>query len=198
MRSSLRSIVLCSLLVASTHASGAFAQTSERRAIDPAKSSATFGVQHIFVERVTGSVPIASGEVELSPGSPIPLSFSAVLDPTRMDSGDRDRDASLESADYFDTKKFPTWTFASTKIVPTGPAAFRAEGTLTMHGVAQPETLDVSVRGDAAHPLYHALGHVDRRAFALKGTRLDPVIGNVADITLDVALKPATGGVSTK
>jgi polyisoprenoid-binding protein YceI len=198
MRRTLVSIALCSLLVAGAHASLAPAQTTERRAIDPAKSSATFGVQHIFVERVTGSVPIASGEVELSSGSLIPLSFSAVLDPARMNSGDPDRDASLESPDYFDTKKFPTWTFASTKIVPAGPAAFRAEGTLTMHGVAQAETLDVSVRGDAAHPLYRAVGHVDRRAFALKGTRLDPVIGNVADITLDVVLKPATGGVSTK
>jgi polyisoprenoid-binding protein YceI len=192
------SIVLSSLLVAAAHGSVAFAQTTERRAIDPAKSSAGFGVQHIFVERVNGSVPIASGEVELSPGSSIPLSFSAVLDPGRMNSGDRDRDAALESPDYFDTKKYPTWTFASTKIVPAGPAAFRAEGTLTMHGVAQPETLEVTVRGDSAHPLYHALGHVDRRAFALKGTRLDPVIGNVADITLDIALKPAAGSVSTK
>ena len=53
-----------------------------------------------------------------------PVSVSAVLDPTRMNSGDPDRDSSLESPDYFDTKLFPTWTFVSTKIVLSGSATF--------------------------------------------------------------------------
>jgi hypothetical protein len=47
----------------------------------------------------------------------------------------------------------------------------------------------VAVGGDASHPIYHAVGHIDRRAFGMKGTRLDPVIGNVADVTLDIILK---------
>ncbi len=166
----------------------AAAQTVER-AIDPAKSTAQFGVQHIFVERVTGTVPIVSGAVTLPEGSAIPTAVTAVLDPARIASGDRDRDASLESPDYFDVKVFPTWTFVSTKIAPSGASAFGMDGTLTIHGVARPEHLDVVVRGDAAHPSYHATGHLDRHAFGMKGARLDPVIGNVVDLTLDVTLK---------
>jgi hypothetical protein len=39
------------------------------------------------------------------------------------------------------------------------------------------------------HPVYHAVGHIDRRVFVMKGARLDPVIGNPADVTLDITLK---------
>jgi len=162
---------------------------AEQREIDPVNSVAQFRIEHIFVDHVTGTVPVLSGSVTMAPGSTIPLSVTAVLDPTRMNSGDRDRDSSLESPDYFDTKRFPTWTFVSTKIVSEGNAAFGIDGMLTMHGVAQPEHLDVTIHGDPAHPAYHALGHVDRHAFGMKGARLDPVIGNAADVTLDISLK---------
>lgn len=169
--------------------SAVFAAGSEQREIDPAKSVAQFSIEHIFVDRVTGTVPVLSGSITMQGGSAIPVSVSAVLDPTRMNSGDPDRDSSLESPDYFDTKLFPTWTFVSTKIVLSGSATFGMDGMLTMHGVTQPEHLDVTVRGDVAHPAYHAVGHIDRHAFSMKGARLDPVIGNAADITLDISLK---------
>ena len=67
--------------------------------------------------------------------------------------------------------------------------SFGVDGTLTIHGVTAPEHLDVTVRGDAAHRVYHALGHVDRQAFHMSVTPLDPVIGKVVDVTLDIVLK---------
>ena len=94
----------------------------------------------------------------------------------RSSTGDDDRDGSLQSPDFFDTKKFPTWTFASTAISPQSEAAFGMDGTLTMHGVSQPEHLDVTVTG-GAEPVYHAIGHIDRHAFGMAVTRLDPAIG---------------------
>lgn len=165
------------------------AQTLAERAIDSAKSQAQFSIQHVFVSHVSGTIPIESGSIELAAGSEIPVKATAILDATKFNSGDSDRDGSLTSPDYFDTKRFPTWTFTSTKITPTGPAAFGMDGMLTMHGVTQPEHLDVTITGDPAHPLYHAVGHIDRRTWGMKGTRLDPAIGNVADVTLTVLLK---------
>jgi polyisoprenoid-binding protein YceI len=167
----------------------AAAQDAGQRAIDPAKSQAVFSIEHIFVTRVAGRVPIVSGTVTLPPGGSLPTAIDAVLDATKIQTDEPDRDASLESPDYFDSKQFPTWTFASTKITPEGAQTFALDGELTMHGVTQPEHLEVTVRGDAAHPAYHAVGHVDRRAFGMKGTRLDPVIGTVADVTLDIVLR---------
>lgn len=165
------------------------AQSTDEHAVDATKSKAQFSIQHVFVDRVTGTVPIESGTVDLEPGSPIPVKVTAALDPGKMNTGDRDRDASLEGPDYFDTKAFPRWTFTSTKITATGASSFGMDGLLTIHGVTQPEHLEVVIRGDAAHPVYHATGRIDRRTWGLKGTRLDPVIGAFADVTLDVVLR---------
>lgn len=63
------------------------------------------------------------------------------------------------------------------------------DGNLTIHGVTQPEQLNATVSGDAANPSYRANGQIDRHAFGMTGTRLDPTIGGTADITLDVTLK---------
>lgn len=167
----------------------AAAQATDQHAIDPGKSRAQFSIQHVFVSRVTGTIPIESGSVELPAGSAIPVKATAILDAAKFNSGDRDRDGSLTSPDYFDAKRFPTWTFTSTKITPVGTDAFGMDGNLTMHGVTQPEHLDVTIGGDPAHPVYHAVGHIDRRTWGMKGTRLDPAIGNVADVTLTVVLK---------
>jgi polyisoprenoid-binding protein YceI len=182
-----RATIVALLILGTLHA--ASAQTTETRDLDPVKSKAQFAIQHIFVDRVSGTIPIVSGSIDLAEGSLIPVKATAVLDPGKMNTGDRDRDGSLESPNYFDTKTFPAWTFTSTKIVPDGAAAFGMDGMLTIHGVTAPEHLDVVIRGDATHPVYHATGRIDRRTWNMKGTRLDPVIGTEAEITLDVMLK---------
>jgi polyisoprenoid-binding protein YceI len=157
-------------------------------AIDPAKSNVTFSVQHIFVERVNGSLPVLSGTIDLAEDSLVPSSVTAVLDATKLKTGDPDRDGVMQTPDWFDTKKFPTWTFTSTKIAPA-PGGFTMDGVLTMHGVAQPEHLVVVASGDPAHPVYHATGHIDRHAFGMSTTRLDPVIGGTVDVTLDIRVR---------
>jgi polyisoprenoid-binding protein YceI len=174
-----RLVLACALLAA----------TPGPRAIDTAKSSAQFSVAHIWVERATGTVPILDGSVTLLAGSLIPQGANAVLDATRITTGEPDRDRSLESPDFFDTAKFPRWTFTSTRIVPKGPASFEMDGDLTVHGVTQPEQLDVTVSGEAAHPEYRATAQIDRHAFGMIRTRLDPTIGSTVDITLDILLE---------
>ena len=48
-----------------------------------------------------------------------------------------DRDTHLKSADFLDVEKFPTLTFASTRITPTGEGELEVEGDLTIHGVTR-------------------------------------------------------------
>lgn len=157
-------------------------------AIDPAKSIATFSVEHIFVDRVKGTVPIVSGTIDVPEGSLVPTSVSAVLDPKKFHTDEPDRDAAMQTPDWFDTARYPTWLFVSSKITPA-PSGFTVDGMLTMHGVSQPEQLIVVVSGDSAHPVYHATGRIDRKAFGMSTTRLDPVIGNPVDVTLDIRVK---------
>ncbi len=178
-------IVLSAFVLASTLA----AASPTVRAVDPARSTARFSVAHIWVEHVTGIVPIVRGAVTLPADSVIPTAVTAVLDATRIRTDEPDRDRSLESPDFFDAARFPQWTFESTKIVPRGPNAFEMDGDLTIHGVTRPERLEVAVSGPPDNPVYHATGTIDRHAFGMATTRLDPTIGSTADITLDVTLK---------
>jgi polyisoprenoid-binding protein YceI len=159
------------------------------REIDVAQSTATFSVQHIWVENVTGTVPILRGTVTLSPDSLIPEAATAVVDAARIATGEPDRDRSLASPDFFDAAQYPHWTFASTKIVAKGSNAFEMDGDLTIHGVTQPEVLNVTASGSPDHPHYHAIGQIDRHAFGMIRTRLDPTIGSTVTVTLDVVLK---------
>ena len=163
--------------------------TPTSRPIDVAKSHASFSIAHIWVERVKGTVPIVAGSVTLAPGSTIPTSATAVFDAARIATDEPDRDRALESPDFFDAAKFPTWTFTSTKIVAKRGNEFEMDGDLTLHGVTQPEKLNVTVSGSVALPVYHAVGQIDRRAFGMAITRLDPTIGTTADITIDVTLQ---------
>lgn len=165
------------------------AQSPAPRTIDVARSTARFTVSHIWVERVSGSVPIVDGSLVLPSGSSIPSSVSATLDATRVDTGDPDRDRSLESPDFFDAKNFPRWTFVSTTIVPEANGGFTMDGNLTIRGTTRPEHLHVTVSGTAAHPEYRASGRIDRHAFGMPRTRLDPVIGDEADVALDIILQ---------
>jgi polyisoprenoid-binding protein YceI len=157
-------------------------------AIDPLHSTAQFSAEHIFVEHVTGTVPIVRGSIDLPSGSLVPTSVSAQLDPARLHTDDPDRDAALKSPDWFDVKADPAWTFSSTKITPAA-SGFTMAGMLTIHGVAQPETLTVVASGTPDRPHYHATCRIDRHAFGMKITRLDPVIGNTVDVTLDIFTK---------
>ena len=180
------SAIACASILTS---SVAVAETATQRGIDVANSKAQFNVSHIFVEHVTGTIPIQSGFVTLAAGSLVPISATAVLDASKVATDEPDRDSSLRSDDFFDVAKFPTWTFVSTKITPHGTNAFDMDGNLTVHGVTQPEHLTVTISGDAEHPKYHATGQIDRHAFGMRVTTLDPTIGGNADITLDVTLK---------
>lgn len=159
------------------------------REIDTAASHAQFSVSHIWVERVSGSVPIVEGSVTLLPGSLVPASATAEFDPSKVATGEPDRDRSLASSDFFDAAKYPRWTFVSTKIAVKNAAAFEMDGDLTVHGVTRPVRLDVGIVGNAVHPHYHATGQIDRHEFGMALTRLDPTIGATVDLTLDIVLR---------
>ena len=155
-------------------------------AIDTAKSSVQFAVEHIFVEHVTGTIPIVHGEVIIPAASIIPQSVSATLNATQIRTGDDDRDGVLQTPDWFYTKQYPTWTFVSTKIAAQDAKTFAMDGMLTIRGVTHPEHFNVTISGDAQHRMYHATGTIDRKVWGMAVTRLDPVIGNPVSITLDI------------
>jgi polyisoprenoid-binding protein YceI len=172
-------------------ACGAAARAADdTRAVDVKASHATFAVVHALIERVTGSVPIVAANVTLgADGGGTPIAVDATLDPAHINTGDGDRDGDLVGSDWFDTKKFPLWTFRSSRVTPNADGTFSIAGVLTVHGVGVPVTLAASLVHGGAHPAYHATTTVDRHAFGMVVTRTDVLVGNEITIVLDVQTK---------
>lgn len=175
------------LVVASLAGGPVLAQ--EMRAVDVARSRATFSVTHAFVQRVNGTLPIVSAAVALPPNGAIPESAEATLDPRRIASGDGDRDEDLQGPDWFDTTRYPFWTFKSTKVVAGANGAFAVDGLLTIHGKSVPVVLDAKVVRGLPKPAYVATTHVDRHAFGMVVTRTDALVGSDVTIRLEVETK---------
>ncbi|GAC1492861.1 MAG: hypothetical protein NVS1B2_06690 [Vulcanimicrobiaceae bacterium] len=118
----------------------------------------------------------------------VPTHVEASLDPAGVRTDDADRDEDLHGPDWFDVARYPTWTFASGEIAPTA-TGFTMAGTFTMHGVARPVTLAVTVLQPPPHAHYRATATLDRHAFGMRVTRFDATIGNDVDLVLDIQLR---------
>jgi polyisoprenoid-binding protein YceI len=152
----------------------AFAASAPVWTPDLVHSRAEFTVSHLVVSKVWGHIPIRSMTLGARTGSAIPTQIDAVLDVAHEDTDNRDRDADLRSATYFDVAHYPTMAFHSTKIVPQGAADFQVTGNLTIKDVTKPVTFAVHVEGpvpDSSAGMtragYSGQLHIDRRDFGI-------------------------------
>jgi polyisoprenoid-binding protein YceI len=111
--------------------------------IDPAHSAAEFKVKHMMISNVKGKFTALSGTLTYDSANVSAASVEAEIPVATISTGDEQRDAHLKSADFFDTEKFPVFTFKSTGVVPDGEGENVVSGELTMHGVTKPVTFAV-------------------------------------------------------
>ena len=110
--------------------------------IDSAHSVISFGVHH-FIGVTKGRFTRVSGTVELDREHPEHSSVSVQIPVQSIDTGIRQRDDHLRSAEFFDAAKYPQVSFKSRSVKQTGPQAGDVVGDLTMHGVTRSATLHV-------------------------------------------------------
>lgn len=115
--------------------------------IDASHSGATFIVRHAGISKVRGTIDITSGTITV--GETVEAStVTSELDAASVNTGSADRDAHLRSADFWDTEKFPTWTFTTTSVAANG-SNFAVTGDLTINGVTKSVVLDTEYTGSA-------------------------------------------------
>ena len=165
--------------------------------IDPAHSNVSFSVRHMMVSNVRGEFTKVSGTVEGDEKTPTQAVINATIDATSINTREAKRDDHLKSADFLDVAKYPTITFKSKRIEPSGTGQFKVTGDLTLHGVTREVVLDVS---DVTPPIKdpmgktragaHATTKVDRKDFGINWSKtMDGgglLVGNDVDISIDV------------
>ena len=118
--------------------------------IDPTHSEVAFKVKHLVISTVTGYFRKFEGHAESTAEDFSDASVAFSLDVNSIDTNQSDRDQHLKSADFFDTASFPSIAFAG-KIVNHG-GEYQLQGDLTLKGITQQVTLEVTYGGTVADP----------------------------------------------
>jgi polyisoprenoid-binding protein YceI len=115
--------------------------------IDPAHSSVEFEVRHLGLATVRGRAPVVAGSIV---GSETP-SIRGTVDVSSVTTFDENRDAHLQSPDFFDTARYPELAFESSAVRIEGNDLV-VDGNLTIRGVARPVKLRGEVVGTGPDP----------------------------------------------
>ncbi len=124
-------------------------------AIDPTHSRIGFVARHAMITKVRGSFDEYTGTGTYDPADPAASTVHIDIRTASVDTRNRDRDNHLRSPEFFDVDSFPTITFTSTEIVPTGDDRFAITGDLTIKGISKPVTFDTELTGTATDPFGH-------------------------------------------
>lgn len=163
--------------------------------VDSDHSSVSFKIRHLL-SNVEGTFRQYEGMIEYEPGKPETWKTQGTVQAASIDTRVAERDKHLRSADFFETDKYPTISFRSTKAEASGENKARVEGLLTLHGVEKPVTLDVDIHGIAKDPwgnvraAFTAVTKINRKDFGLEWNQTletgQLLVGEEVSITLEL------------
>lgn len=157
---------------------------------------ARFTVNHFGFNDFFGVIPGASGTMSLNPKSLASAKLDISLPVSAISTTNSTLDGELKSADWLDAAQYPTIRFVSDKVVQTGPRTARISGTITMHGVSKPLTLDATLGGAGVNPMdkaytvgFSATGKLNRSDFGV--TKYVPAVSDEVRLDITVAFEKA-------
>ncbi len=130
---------------------------------------------HFGVSRQCAFFPDADGELVYDSGNPENSKLTVTFTIDKIESLVPAFNGHLKSEQWFDSKKFPTATFVSTKIEKTSDKTGKITGNLTVKGMTKPVTLDTTLNFSGNHPFpknglslgFAATGALKRSDFGL-------------------------------
>lgn len=188
-------VALLSLAAAAPHANAQAVAQSPRAVkagtykVEPHHTQVIFSLSHFGFSNYSGLFSGASGTLELDPAKPAASKLTVSIPIQSVMTTSSVLDQELKSDQWFDAAKFPTATFTSTTITPTGERTATIAGNLTLHGITKPFTLQAHLGGAGVNPLdkaytvgFEATGIIHRGDFGV--TQYLPVVGNDVHLTI--------------
>jgi polyisoprenoid-binding protein YceI len=167
--------------------------------IDPAHSAAQFSIKHLAISTVRGGFSKVKGTVSLDDKDVSKSSVDVTIDVSSVDTREPKRDDDLRSDKFFDTTKYPTMAFKSTKVEQVSAGKLKVTGDLTLHGVTKEVVLDVEGPTAAIKDPWGnqrvaatATTKINRQDFGVKWNKtLDNggmMLGDEVAVTLDIEM----------
>ena len=171
--------------------SGAALAAPETFVIDGTHSFPRFSYSHFGYTKQLSRFNKTSGKIVLDKEAKTG-SVDVVIDMKSVDTGYGLFDGHIQGEDFFDTEKYPTATFKSTKVRFDGDKPVAVEGNLTIKGVTKLVTLTVDSFQLMPHPMMkkdaigaNAVAKVKRSEFNMG--KFVPYVGD--EITLTIAVE---------
>lgn len=156
--------IACLLVVASFVPALA---TAGNWSIDDARSKIGFQYQAMGAT-LDGEFPQFMADIELDPAKPDQAQITLDVTTAKTDAGNPDATAEVGSPLFFDSRRYPTARFASSRIQPQGNGRFLVEGKLSVKGITRPAGIPVMLKTE---------GKNQRLTGTFKLNRLDYRIG---------------------
>lgn len=131
-----------------------------------------------------------AARLEFVPGERPTGRFDVTISTASVDTGERERDDLLRSAEFFDAARVPEARYVATTFVRVSPGAYEARGRLTLRGVTRDVPLRFTWSGSTARPLLDGSAVVRRLEFGVgQGDWRDTAwVGG--DVRIAFALRP--------
>lgn len=180
--------------------------SAEIYAIDAAHTTIGFKIKHLAFSKVSGRFTKFEGNIDFEEKTKKLNMADAKIDLDSISTDNADRDDHLRSPDFFgvrsgdkekklvEEKRF--MTFKTSKVINgKSGAPSKVEGTLTMNGKSNPETLDVEYGGKEKDPwgneriAFTASTKIDRKKYGLTWSKTLDNSKLVLDDNVDVLIE---------
>jgi polyisoprenoid-binding protein YceI len=159
--------------------------------LDPAHTTITFHTKAMWVMAVKGTVRAQEGHGQV--GEDGTVQGHLVIDATSIGTGNKKRDAHLQTADFFDTAKYPTIDFELTSARFVSPGRVALEGNLSMLGQQHPVVLEAAVEADdTSATISGEIADLDRSKWGLTWSKMGAGLHNKVVVHAALTRAPVT------
>lgn len=188
----MRRLPVLSTLLAGLVVSAPTTAAPERFVLDPGHVSIGFLVGHARYADVLGMFTDVEGEFVYDAAERQLLSGSVVIDARSVFTGHERRDDHVRDEDFLYTQAHEDIVFEATGYEASSDSAGTLQGEITIRGVTQPLTLDVTLNRRDAHPIGgkdtlggSARGSLLRSEFGMEYALQGDLVGDEIDLIIE-------------
>jgi polyisoprenoid-binding protein YceI len=166
--------------------------------VDTTHTKMQFSARHMVISEVTGHFNNFDIKVDNASDDFTEADIEVSIDVNSIETGNKDRENHLKSADFFDAEKFDKITFKSTSIKKIDDEKYKLIGDFTIRDITKPIELDVTYGGTIKDPYgktragFRVEGTVNRFDYNLKWNALmetgGAIVGKNIKLSCDVEL----------
>ncbi|MDF2231640.1 YceI family protein [Albimonas sp. CAU 1670] len=170
---------------------------AEPYVMDRSHAAVTFSVDHVGFSVIQGRFNEFSADIDYDPENLTASTVSFTLQAGSIDTGWEARDNHIKSGDMLDVEEYPEITFVSKSVQMISDSEAKVVGDVTIKGVTNEETFDVTLNKTGPSPLdpdvtvvgFTITGVLDRTAYGVD--YFAPAVAATMPVRIDLEASPA-------